>query len=148
MTMDVHPLEVVGAVAAVWWLVVGIRRELERHSKASLFGALLNSQDAGSASVIKLLLPHSAAMGHTGPAGVTMLHAAVLGRAAGALSVLVAAGAPINATLENTRTGWPWDATWGQGIVWPYDEADSRWLAGVFHQQRHLVKLLSRAIRR
>ena len=67
----------------------------------ALFEALLSGDDARA----RILLRSSAAgahLSHTGPRGITTLHAALVGgcATAGALAALVAAGAPLDTKLE------------------------------------------------
>jgi hypothetical protein len=72
-------------------------RSLASAGPQALFEALL----AGNEAKALRLLRSSAAerLSHAGPAGFSTLHAAAVGRCAGALPALVAAGAPLDAVL-------------------------------------------------
>ena len=72
----------------------------------ALFEALLSGDDARA----RILLRSSAAgahLSHTGPRGITTLHAALVGgcATADALAALVAAGAPLDTPLEQFVEG-------------------------------------------
>ena len=133
----VNPLEFVVAGAAVWLVAENLRL-----AQGWFFSALQN-KNASNARLIKILLRRSSRLSHTGPGGFTTLHAAVLGGRTDALPALVAAGAPLDAALENTRPRWPWNADWRASYISPYEDDESQSLAGIFRQQRQLANLLS-----
>jgi hypothetical protein len=125
------------AVVCAPWVVADIREVLRRRAKASLFGALLN-KNVSTASLSKLMRRSD---GHTGPAGFTTLHAAVLSRRTDALPALVAAGAPLDAALRTNMRICPWDTA---GVSAFHEDVEFRTLAGMFQRERQLGKLLSR----
>jgi hypothetical protein len=83
-------------------------RSLSAAGPNALFKALLSGRGARA----RRLLESSSAdqLTHTGPAGFTSLHAALVGGCAAVLPALVAAGAPLDSLLK----GYLWDASMQQ----------------------------------
>ena len=80
-------------------------RSLAAAGPHALFEALLSGN---AAKAHRLLQGRTAGQpSHTGPCGITTLHAALVGGCADALPALVAAGAPLDAALEDDSWSGP-----------------------------------------